>query len=71
MMGNHVLRHSPALHQLGHEVHVAIDPGDCGARASAEEICGIRHREAMKACEVLARLIIILGLMICVFSMMT
>jgi len=44
-----------ALHQLGHEVHVAsLTLGDCGSvELSAEEICSIRHREAMKACEVL------------------
>ncbi|SRR6266498_1077098 len=44
-----------ALHQLGHEVHVAsLTLGDCGSvELSAEEIRSIRHREAMKACEVL------------------
>jgi len=44
-----------ALHQLGHEVHVgSLTLGDCGsAELSAEEIRRIRHREAMKACEVL------------------
>jgi N-acetylglucosamine malate deacetylase 1 len=44
-----------ALHQLGHEVHVAsLTLGDCGSvELSAEEIRGIRHREAVKACEVL------------------
>jgi len=44
-----------ALHQLGHEVHVAsLTLGDCGSvELSAEEIRRIRHHEAMKACEVL------------------
>jgi LmbE family N-acetylglucosaminyl deacetylase len=44
-----------ALHQLGHEVHVAsLTLGDCGsAEISAEEIRLVRHREAVKACEVL------------------
>lgn len=44
-----------ALHQLGHENHVAsLTLGDCGSvELSAEEIRSIRHREAMKACEVL------------------
>jgi N-acetylglucosamine malate deacetylase 1 len=43
-----------ALHQLGHEVHVSsLTLGDCGSvELSAEEICRIRHREALKACEV-------------------
>jgi len=44
-----------ALHQLGHEVHVAsLTSGDCGSvELSKEEIRTIRHREAVKACEVL------------------
>ncbi len=44
-----------ALHQLGHEVHVAsLTLGDCGSvKLSAEEIRRIRHHEAMKASEVL------------------
>jgi LmbE family N-acetylglucosaminyl deacetylase len=44
-----------ALHQLGHKVHVAsLTLGDCGSvELSAEEIRSIRHREALKACEVL------------------
>jgi LmbE family N-acetylglucosaminyl deacetylase len=44
-----------ALHQLGHEVHVAsLTLGDGGSiELSAEEIRSIRHREAMKACAVL------------------
>ncbi|HKZ01770.1 MAG TPA: PIG-L deacetylase family protein [Pyrinomonadaceae bacterium] len=44
-----------SLHQLGHEVHVAsLTLGDCGSvELSAEEIRRIRHREAMKACEVI------------------
>ena len=44
-----------ALHQLGHEVHVAsLTLGDCGTvELSAEDIRRIRHREAIKACEVL------------------
>ena len=44
-----------ALHQLRHEVHVAsLTLGDCGSvELAAEEIRRIRHREAMKACEVL------------------
>lgn len=44
-----------ALHQLGLEVHVAsLTLGDCGSvELSAEEIRSIRHREAVKACEVL------------------
>jgi LmbE family N-acetylglucosaminyl deacetylase len=44
-----------ALHQHGHEIHVAsLTLGDCGSvQRSAEEIRSIRHREAMKACEVL------------------
>jgi LmbE family N-acetylglucosaminyl deacetylase len=44
-----------ALHRLGHEVHVAsLTLGDCGSvELSAEEIRGIRHREAMKASETL------------------
>jgi len=44
-----------SLNQLGHDIHGAsLTLGDCGsAELSAEEIRGIRHREAMKACEVL------------------
>jgi LmbE family N-acetylglucosaminyl deacetylase len=44
-----------ALHKLGLEVHVAsLTLGDCGSvELSAEEIRSIRHREALKACEVL------------------
>ena len=44
-----------ALHQLGHEVHVAsLTLGDCGSvELTAEEIRRIRQREAIKACEVL------------------
>ena len=44
-----------ALHQLGHEVHVAsLTSGDCGSvELSSEDIRSIRHREALKACEVL------------------
>jgi N-acetylglucosamine malate deacetylase 1 len=44
-----------ALHQLGLDVHVAsLTLGDCGSvELSAEEIRSIRHREAVKACEVL------------------
>lgn len=44
-----------AHHQLGHEIHLAsLTLGDCGTvEYSAEEIRRIRHREAMKACEVL------------------
>jgi N-acetylglucosamine malate deacetylase 1 len=44
-----------ALHQLGLDVHVAsLALGDCGSvDLSAEEIRNIRHREAVKACEVL------------------
>src|SRR6267142_4669330 len=43
-----------ALHQLGHEVHVgSLTFGDCGSvELSAEEIRRIRHREALKACQV-------------------
>src|SRR5262245_58316645 len=44
-----------SLHQLGHEVHVAsLTLGDCGSvELSADEIRGIRHREAMKACDLM------------------
>src|SRR5512133_2500600 len=43
------------LRQLGHEIHVAsLTLGDCGSVVlSAEEIRCIRHREAIKACELL------------------
>jgi LmbE family N-acetylglucosaminyl deacetylase len=42
-----------ALHQHGHEVHVAsLTLGDCGSvELAAEEVRRTRHREAMKACE--------------------
>src|SRR6185369_9976904 len=44
-----------ALHQLGHEVHVAsLTLGDCGSvELSAEEIRRVRHREAIEACAML------------------
>jgi len=44
-----------ALHQLGHEIHVAsLTSGDCGSvELSTEEIRSIRHREAVRACGVL------------------
>lgn len=44
-----------ALRQLGHEVHVAsLTLGDGGSlELSAEEIRRVRHREAIKACELL------------------
>ena len=44
-----------ALKRLGHQVHVAsLTSGDCGSvEHSREETRSIRHREALKACEVL------------------
>jgi N-acetylglucosamine malate deacetylase 1 len=44
-----------ALSQLRHQVHVAsLTLGDCGSiDLAAQEIRRIRHREAIKACEVL------------------
>jgi N-acetylglucosamine malate deacetylase 1 len=44
-----------ALQRLGHEIHVAsLTLGDCGSiELSPSEIRHIRHREAMRACEVL------------------
>jgi LmbE family N-acetylglucosaminyl deacetylase len=44
-----------ALSKLGHEIHVAsLTSGDCGSvDFSREEICSIRHQEAVRACEVL------------------